>query len=147
MFTLSTRSRYALRILIYLAIQEGPGPLTKQAIADHEEIPADYVAQLLVRLKAAGFVGSTRGANGGFTLAVDPAGLRVLDVLVALEGPVRVAHCQESSNACARARRCPTYEVWDATARAIEDTLARFTLDELARKAKRAAAGPFSYEI
>lgn len=147
MFTLSTRSRYALRILIYLTVQEGQGPLTKQLIADHEGIPADYVAQLLVRLKAAGFVTSTRGAGGGFELAAVPAKTKALDVLVAMEGPVRVAHCQDGGEGCARQRRCPTYEVWEATAKAIEEALSGFTLAQLAEKARLAETGSYSYEI
>ena len=147
MFTLSTRSRYALRILIYLTRTAGQGPLTKQIIADHEGIPADYVAQLLVRLKAAGFVTSTRGAGGGFELAASPESTKAFDVLLAMEGPVRIANCQDSGANCGRKGRCPTAEVWEATAKAIEETLSRFTLAELAEKARRSESGGLSYEI
>jgi Rrf2 family transcriptional regulator, cysteine metabolism repressor len=89
MLQVSSKSRYAVRIMVYLAQHAtGGGPARKQDIADAEEISADYVEQILIRLRGGGLVTSHRGARGGFTLAGEAHQIRVLDILEAAEGPL-----------------------------------------------------------
>ena len=110
MLTLSTKGRYATRIMIRLA-QAPPGePLCVQEITASEEIVAAYVEQILLSLKAAGLVRSHRGAKGGFSLARRPEAITVGQVLAATEGPVCLVPCLGDAG-CARAPRsrnpCP----------------------------------------
>ena len=71
MLRLSTKGRYATRIMVYLALCNPDEPARKQEIAEAEGIPADYVEQILTKLRTAGLVKSRRGAGGGFQLRRD----------------------------------------------------------------------------
>ncbi len=95
MLRISTKSRYAVRIMVYLALQNGSHPSRKQDIAEAEEISPDYVEQILIRLRGGGLVMSHRGARGGFTLARDAHQITVLEVLEAAEGPLELVPGEE----------------------------------------------------
>ncbi len=117
MLKLSTKGRYAVRIMIYLAAQEGKVPSRKQDIADSEGISPDYVEQILIRLRSGGLVASHRGARGGFTLACDPRHTSVMDILEATEGPLEMAPCK--TTACERGTQCVVQGVWQEAAAAL----------------------------
>ncbi len=95
MMTISTKGRYACRIMVLLAARVSAGPVTKYEIAEAEAISPDYVQQIMMRLKAAGLVRSHRGRGGGFSVAKDPKLISISDVLVAMEGRVAPAPCGE----------------------------------------------------
>jgi len=95
MMKLSTKGRYATRIMVYLAMQNSDSPCRKQDIAEAESISADYVEQILIRLKAAGLVTSHRGAHGGFSLTRPPSEVTVEAVLQATEGPLLLVACTD----------------------------------------------------
>ena len=106
MMTISTKGRYACRIMVLLAARVSAGPVTKYEIAEAEAISPDYVQQIMMRLKAAGLVRSHRGRGGGFSVAKDPKLISISDVLVAMEGRVAPAPCGEPE-CCDRAETCP----------------------------------------
>lgn len=135
MLKLSTRGRYAVRMLACLGLHRASGPITKFQIADSEGISADYVEQILVRLKAAGFVESRRGVHGGFLMTADPKAVTVAAVVEAMEGPLALVSCGEE--ACSRAADCVTRPVWQAAAAAMKQSLASVTLDELIKGKRR----------
>ncbi len=135
MIRLSTKGRYATRIMVTLALRGGAQPARKQEIAEAENISADYVEQILMRLKAAGLVLSHRGARGGFSLAVKPDKLTVYTVLVATEGPLDLVPCAETD--CDQLTTCVTREVWEAASAALEKVFKSTTIGELARNALR----------
>ena len=132
MMELSTKGRYATRILVNLACRDGRKPARKQEIAEAEGISVDYVAQLLMKLKAAGLTRSHRGVSGGFTLACDPNKTTVADILEAVEGPIALAPCL--GRACARASVCVTQTVWKEANQALKTVLAGTTLADMARQ-------------
>jgi Rrf2 family transcriptional regulator, cysteine metabolism repressor len=132
MMTLSTKGRYAARIVVCLARHKGPGPATKHSIGRSEGISADYVEQIMVRLRAARLVRSHRGRSGGFSLARAPGRIALADVLKAVEGPFSPVPCL--GGVCARARGCPTRPVWRRVAEAVERVLSEATVAELARQ-------------
>lgn len=113
MLKVSTKGRYAVRIMVYLALAKSDRPSRKQDIADSEEISADYVEQILIRLRAGGLVISHRGARGGFTLSREPHQITVLEVLEATEGPMELAPCIEAG--CRRESVCVTRRFWGET--------------------------------
>ena len=146
MITLSTKGRYATRILLYMAGVKGTQPLRKQEIAEAEDISADYVEQILTKLKAAGLVGSRRGRCGGFVLDRDPDRITVVDVVEATEGRISLAPCKEEG--CSRISTCVTRAVWERASRALRQVFKETTIGDLVRDAEkiRAQRGP-SYEI
>lgn len=90
MFSISAKGAYGLYALLELTKRHQAGSVQIKDIAEAQEIPQHYLEQLLVSLRKAGFVKSYRGTNGGYALARDPADIRVLEVLTALEGPVEI---------------------------------------------------------
>lgn len=135
MIRLSTKGRYATRMLVYLATRGHGSPSPKRDIASAEGISPDYVEQILVRLRSAGLVQSHRGARGGFSLARPADEISVAEVIVATEGPIDLAPCKEEY--CTRADVCATRELWNRASRALESVLAEETIATLADKARR----------
>ncbi len=134
MLALSTKGRYAARIMVYLAIRQGTGPVTKYQIAEAEDLSADYIEQIMVRLKAAGLVQSHRGRKGGFTIARDPIVVTLSDVLTAVEGPIRPVPCIDAP--CKREATCPTRPIWLKATTLLEDLFGRTTIAQMAEDTK-----------
>jgi Rrf2 family protein len=82
----TARSEYALRAATALA-SSGPGPVKSETIAAAEEIPAQFLHNILAALTRAGILISLRGADGGYELSREPASITVADVIRAVEGP------------------------------------------------------------
>jgi len=138
MINLSTKGRYATRIMIYIARQNGA--VRKIEIAEAEDLTVDYVEQILIRLKAAGLVTSRRGANGGFSLARPADRITVADVLAATEGSTELAPCL--SGDCPRMSFCPTRPLWDRVSRTIKEAFTEATIAGLANGPE-----PLNYDI
>ena len=130
MIRLSTKGRYATRIMVRLAMGHGQRPVQKKAIAAAEGISADYVEQLLTRLKSGGFVRSHRGVGGGFSLIKEPASVTVADVVECVEGPMSLVPCVDGE--CERASVCATRDVWLRVTQALIRELSGSNIAELA---------------
>jgi Rrf2 family protein len=130
---LSTKGRYATRIMVCLAMRDPNIPRRKQEIAESEGISSDYVEQILIRLKAGGLVVSHRGARGGFTLAKEPEKITVSDVLRASEGPLSLVPC--SNGNCERETACVTQEIWHSAEEALLTVFDGSTIADLVEKA------------
>ena len=131
MIELSTKGRYATRILTYLAAQPPGAVVRRQEIAESQGITLDYIEQILVKLKAGGFVRSLRGARGGYMLACDPHSCTVVDVLRAVEGPINLVPCEETH--CTRASSCLTRPVWQEAAAAMHRVFESYSIADLLR--------------
>ena len=142
---LSTRGRYAVRILLYLVLRGSDRPVRIGDIADAEQIPQQYIEQLLIRLKVAGFVRSARGAKGGYVISCDPSTVSVGDVLGAVEGPVVLAPCQKER--CSRATACVTRAVWQQASDAMNAVFDTTTLQSMADSVKAVEPAEYSFEI
>ena len=129
MLRLSTKGRYATRMLVYLALNARERPANTQTIANAEGISKDYVEQILTRLRTAGVIASHRGIKGGFSIARDPKEITVKEVVELTEGSISIAPCIKG--ACSRCTQCATQVVWDATNAAIEEKLASYTIHDL----------------
>ena len=128
--TISTRGRYATRIMALLAAETERPSLTKYQIADHEAISSAYVQQLLMSLRKAGLVNSHRGRLGGFSIARAPETITVGDILSAVEGDILPAPCRGTRH-CERAADCPTRPIWDKAACLLEDLFSGITLADM----------------
>lgn len=91
MFSISAKGIYGVSAVLELALRPDGGPMQIRDIAEAQNIPQHYLEQILVVLKRGGIVKSFRGAQGGYALAGDPSGIRLLDVISLLEGPLDVA--------------------------------------------------------
>jgi Rrf2 family protein len=134
MMDISTKGRYATRIMVFLA--EWPGrPLTKTEISEAEDVTPGYLQQIMTTLLSAGLVRSYRGKAGGFALARPPETITVGEVLRATEGKVTPAPCWNLHN-CERARNCPTRPFWLKAAHLLDDLFDGTTIADLAADAK-----------
>lgn len=130
----STKGRYGLRVLLDIAKHQARGPVTLKDIAARQAISEKYLWQVINPLKSAGLVSSARGAHGGYTLAMEPQSVSVLDVVSVLEGPVVLVDCVDSAADCQRSSDCVAREVWSRIETAMREAMARITLRELVDK-------------
>ena len=134
MMKLSTKGRYATRIMVYLASKNDDLPTRKDEISKAEGISSDYIEQILTKLRTAGLVISRRGVKGGFTLARSADKITVFDVLVAAEGPVNVVPCLKEK--CERISICVTRPIWAKANEVLKDLFSGITIEQLADEAK-----------
>lgn len=126
---LTTKSEYALLALIELAERSDGAPVSLKRIARERALPEPFLEQVFTALKGAGIVRAVRGARGGYLLTRSPDELTALDVVEAVEGPVRPTTCD--APACPTSGRCPAVPVWDRVTAAMRDALASFTISAL----------------
>jgi Rrf2 family cysteine metabolism transcriptional repressor len=132
----STRGEYGVRLMVELARHHGSGPVSLSEMADHESLPRPYLEQLVVSLREADLVTSTRGARGGYELSRPPSSIRMIEVITALEGPVTPMVCASDdplhAETCKRAGFCNVERLWQRVRDAIVVALDSMTLEELA---------------
>ena len=122
--------------MVQLARHYGSGPVSLAGIAAEEDLPRAYLEQLVVNLREAGLVVSTRGAHGGYELTRTPSLIPMSAVLRALEGPIAPMFCAtddpEHATTCDRSSRCTVNVLWVRVRDAITATLDSMTLADLA---------------
>jgi len=144
MLRLSTKSRYATRMLVYLSMHAQERPANTAEIAQAEGISKDYVEQILSRLRTAGVVTSHRGIKGGFSIAKDPEDISVLEIVELTEGQISVAPCLKED--CSRSTQCATQAVWSAVNGNLKETLSQFSIADL-RKLSKENQDTLSFQI
>ena len=127
---LPTKVRYGLRAMVDLASHEGNKPVFLNSIAGSQGISRSYLDALFARLRSAELVRSVRGAAGGYCLKKAPENIKVLDIVLALDGRPVLVDCLEDGF-CDRTSTCATREVWERVREAIESTLSAVTLKDL----------------
>ena len=125
---LSTRARYGLRSLLYLAEQDSRSAISVKDIAKNENISPDYLEHLLYKMKNAGLVVSIRGASGGFKLAKETDKIFLKDVFSSLNEKILPIWCLEEGEACAREEKCRSRPMWDKLGNLIDNFLATTSL-------------------
>ena len=139
---ISTRARYGTRAMLELALHYGQGSVLVKDISSKQKLSNRYLEQLLLNLKLAGLVRSTRGNKGGFMLAKKPSQIRLLEIVQALDGPISPVECVDTAEFYPRADFCATRDVWMEVKRAVNNVLNSITLQHLVikHKEKEAAA-------
>ena len=131
----STKGEYGVRLMVQLGRHMGTGPASLAEIAAEEDLPRAYLEQLVVSLREAGLVVSTRGAHGGYELARPPETISMAEVLRALEGPIAPMMCAsddpEHANLCDRSSRCTVNVLWVRVRDAVAGALDSMTLADL----------------
>ena len=131
---ITTWAEYGLICALHLAKRAGEGPITGREIAAGERLPADYVEQILLRLRRAGLVSSTRGARGGYSLAKPAEEISVREVIAASELGTFDLHCithPVAEERCAESQSCSIRPVWMMLQRKIDDVLDSVHLGDL----------------
>jgi Rrf2 family transcriptional regulator, cysteine metabolism repressor len=132
--SISTKGRYGLRVMIELASQYGKGPAMVDIIAQNQGISKKYIHQLIIRLKSAGLVRSTRGPKGGYELSKNPEAITALEVVEVMEGRITPVECVSDSSVCSRSGICVTRPVWCEVSAAIGGVLGGVNLKQLASR-------------
>lgn len=100
--------------LVDLAYYGKGQPLALAEIATRQALPIPYLEQLFVKLRQRGFVASTRGQQGGYTLARDAEAIRIAEILQAIGEPLQTTRCQKNAEmGCLNKKgRCLTHDLW-----------------------------------
>jgi Rrf2 family protein len=131
---MSTKGRYAVRILLGIARYQKNGPVSKKVIAEEECISADYIEQIIVPLKNEGLTVGLRGVKGGFVLAKDPAKITIYDILRASEGDMTIVDCARNDCKGRDKALCVTRPVWEGASKVLEAYFSKITLKDLLDK-------------
>ena len=135
----TTWTEYSLIISLHLARRgRGAGePVAARELADAERLPADYVEQILLRLRRAGLVESVRGAKGGYYLARDPSAISVRDVMTASEHQTFEVNCEShpvDAERCHPGTSCSIRPVWLALQQRVDELLGGISLADLMKQ-------------
>lgn len=128
----STKGRYALRLMIDIAVNSNDKPVSIKEIARRQGISEKYLEQIISILNSAGFVRSIRGAQGGYILRKEPSEYTVGMILRLTEGSLAPVACIEDNVVqCDRVENCATIEVWRRLNDAINGVVDNITLADL----------------
>ena len=129
---ISTKGRYALRLMIDIAIHSAAEPVRIKEIAKRQDVSEKYLEQIIAVLNKAGYVKSIRGPKGGYLLTKQPAEYTAGMILRLTEGSLAPVSCLEfEENDCPRQDQCATLELWKRLDQAIKDVVDSVTLEDL----------------
>ena len=131
---ISTKGRYALRLMLDLAVQSGDSAVPLRDVAERQEISDKYLEQIVTQLARGGLVRSVRGAGGGYLLTRTPEEYTVGEILRQLEGNLAPVSCVSGGTCCGRADRCVTLEVWQQIQDAVDGVVDNITLADLVKR-------------
>lgn len=129
---ISTKGRYALRLMIDIAMHSVAEPVRIKDIAKRQDVSEKYLEQIIAVLNRAGYVKSIRGPKGGYLLTKQPAEYTAGMILRLTEGSLAPVSCLEfEENDCPRQEQCATLELWKRLDQAIKDVVDSVTLEDL----------------
>ena len=133
---ISTRGRYALRVMIDLAEHIDEGYIPLQTIAKRQGISEKYLESILAVLSKAGLLDAVRGKGGGYRLSKPAKEYTAFEVLSLTEGTLAPVTCLESGQQCEDAVNCRTLPLWQGLDQVIAAYLCSYTLADLTREEK-----------
>lgn len=129
---ISTKGRYAVRMLLDMVQQGSEGYVALKDIAQRQQISKKYLEQIAAQLTQAGVLVASRGQQGGYRLVGEAKDYSVADILRVTEGSLRPVACMDQSpNCCERCSFCMTLPVWQGLDRAIARYLSSITLQDI----------------
>lgn len=133
---ISTKGRYALRLMLDLAQQPPTEYVSIKSVATRQGISEKYLEQIIKMLSKGGLVESTRGKSGGYRLTRTPEKYTVGEILRVTEGSLAPVSCLEEEHRCENCDDCVTYEIWQNVLDAINEVVDSITLSYLVEKQK-----------
>ena len=132
---ISTKGRYALRVLVDLAEHGTKQNVSIREIAERQRISDKYLEGIVARLSAAGYVKSVRGKYGGYRLSMEPKDYTVYDILRAAEDSIALVACLEDEvNQCPRSKTCMTLPLWEHMQAQFKEYMEKLTLQDVLDK-------------
>ena len=140
---ISTKGRYALRMMLDIAQRQGEGYVALKEIAQRQDISKKYLEQIALQLTQGGLLRAVRGHQGGYRLTRLPEEYTVAQVLACTEGSLTPVACMDQTpNECTRCTGCMTLPIWEGLNDVVQRYLAGITLaDVLAGRIKKPGAG------
>ena len=130
----STKGRYALRVMLCLAQRGGDEYIPLKEIAEAEEISQKYLESIMTILSKAGFLDAVHGKGGGYRLNRKPEEYTVGTILKLTEGSLAPVSCTtQGAAACSRSTCCQTLPMWERLEKLIDDFFEGITLADLLR--------------
>ena len=128
---ISTRGRYALRMMLDIATNDHGEPVRIKDIAARQDISVKYLEQIVSVLTKAGYVKSIRGPQGGYRLARLPKAYTVGMSLRLTEGDLSPVSCTDNNYDCPKMHDCVTIRIWKELDEAINSVIDKYTLEDL----------------
>ncbi len=133
MMKISTRGRYALRVMVELARQTEGKTTSLRSIAENQLITPKYLESIIALLLRENLVVSSRGKSGGYRLSRPASQYTAYDILLATEGDLSPVQCLTSPAPCPMQQHCPTFPLWKGLQTVTHDYLRSITLEQLAQ--------------
>jgi len=146
MFRVSRRLDYGLQLMTSLASDPENHSQPTAALASKLDMPLPFLHQIAHVLMQAGLIKATPGQKGGLRLSQQPQDISVLQIVVALEGPITLSPCLECDEKCPRRENCATLIIWDDLQDRISEHLQGIHLDMLADRKQQIPVFPVSTE-
>jgi Rrf2 family protein len=132
---ISTKGRYAVRVMLDLALNSNGECIKVKDIAARQELSEKYLEQIIAALSRAGYVKSVRGAQGGYRMTKAPEEYTIGMILRVTEGSLAPVAClDEGAEVCERCDTCETLAVWKQVAEAIDNVVDNITIADLANQ-------------
>lgn len=131
---LSTKSRYAVMALIELASSQKEKNVTLATLAEKQNLSLAYLEQLFAKMRKFGIVKSTRGVGGGYELAKPESTIKIYDIILAAEGPVKMLRCSGNNSKIGcqtTGKHCNSHNLWYGLEQTLIDFLNKTTLHDV----------------
>lgn len=129
---ISTKGRYAIRLMIDLAEQNSSTPVTLDSIATRQDISKKYLESIVKLLVTGKLVKGTSGKNGGYFLTRKPEEYNVMEILHLTEGSMATVAClEEGATECPRSEKCKTVSMWREYDNLVNDYFSKITIKDL----------------
>ena len=137
---ISTKGRYALRLMVDLSLHDEGEHISLKDVAERQHVSMKYLEQIVSQLTKAGLLHSVRGPQGGYRLTREPSQYTVGEILRVTEGSLAPIACLERApNPCPRANICTTLSFWEGLYSNITEYVDRFTLQDMCEQEKMGA--------
>jgi Rrf2 family transcriptional regulator, iron-sulfur cluster assembly transcription factor len=138
---LSTKGRYAVMAVIDIGQHGANRPVSLAEIAERQDISQEYLEQLFSKLRRAGIVASARGPGGGYRLSREAADIRLSEVILAVDEPLRVTRCDgDAVDGCVKGEKCCAHDLWSSLGRQMMYFLESITLEDVVQNRNLALA-------
>lgn len=127
---ITRKTEYAINALVELATNPGEY-ISSKTIAARQEIPVNFLPQIMALLSAKGWVVGVRGPGGGVQLDADPGTITIKNVIELIEGPIAIVKCMAEEVGCSREGGCPIRPVWEEAQEAFVGALEKRTIADL----------------
>lgn len=132
----SKKCELALQAVLYLSVKEKERVFKAGEISEELKVPKEFVSKMLQILTSSGIIGSKKGKSGGFFLAKDPADIKLIDIVMAIDGESVFSKCVLGFPGCSSDSPCPVHEQWGKLRDDAFRMLSSETLEQLKEKTK-----------